>query len=135
MVSNYSASASRVNVCPVNESTSLSFPTATDDVFVENPRARNIVTSELTGGNSTKRLTNSCQVGKLLGMDFMANGDYENTGYTGGSNSTLSLIPPNTEYQWYLSAQTLDGTNLTTGIYCSVQIELQLEFFDRLPKY
>jgi hypothetical protein len=125
----------RVNTVPVNEATSTALPTPTDDVFVDNPRAKNVCLSVLAGGTAARKFTNSVDVGRVLGFDKYDTSSYGSTGYCGGSNSSVSLTPPNDYWLWYLSAQTLDGTNLSTAVKCSVVIHAQVEFFDRLPKY
>jgi hypothetical protein len=136
MATNTSATVPvRVNICPVNDDTSTSLPVNIDDVFVENPRAKNVVLSVLTGGSAVRKFTNTVDLRVILGFDKLDTSSYGATGYAGGSNSTIGLTAPNDYWLWYLSVQTTTGANLTTATDCSVEVEHEVEFFDRLPKY
>lgn len=126
----------RISITPINAELAGSLPVTTDDIFNDNPRSKQNTLSVLSGGTAARTLTNSCQVAHLLGLEELNTSSANAVGTTGSPNSLLALSLPSDIWYWYVSAQTLNGTNLITpGVVCGVTLFWDIEFYDRLPKY
>ncbi len=101
----------RLNIVPIDNDLLVSLPVSGDGGFVNTKYAVQTEMSTKGGGREAVSLSSAIKVSELYGGPLDLKND-ELQGYCGGANSSTTYTFPADRFSWYVSASSMNGSNL-----------------------